>query len=64
LVKFILTKVTAILPRNPAKPPCLGHLGQHDMNRTNPVCVILPKVAKANSHRCLINICVDKMNNL
>ncbi len=43
-----LTKVTAILPRNPANPSCLGHLGQHDMNRTNPICVILPEVAKVN----------------
>ena len=41
-------------------PTCLGHLGQLDMNRNDPVCVILPKVAKANrvdiiamqSHTC------------
>ncbi len=75
-----LTKVIVILPRNSANPLCFGHLKQCDMNRTNPICVISPKAAKANRidltehlyrktaalryHRCLINICVDKMNNL
>jgi hypothetical protein len=43
-----LTKLTVILPRNSANPPCLGHLGLRDTNRTNPICVISPKVAKAN----------------
>ncbi len=27
---------------------CLGHLGWHDINRNDPICVALPKVAKAS----------------
>jgi hypothetical protein len=28
---------------------CLGHLGWHDMNMNDPICVVLPKVAKAST---------------
>ncbi len=27
---------------------CLGHLGRHDINRNDPIFVVLPKVAKAS----------------
>ncbi len=27
---------------------CLGHLGCSDINRNNPICVTMPKVAKAS----------------
>jgi len=28
---------------------CLGHLGQHDINRNDPISVASPKVAKAST---------------
>jgi hypothetical protein len=27
---------------------CLGHLGHSDINRNNPICVAMPKVAKVS----------------
>jgi hypothetical protein len=30
--------------------PCIGHLGQCDMNRNDPICVVLPEVAKASTN--------------
>jgi len=31
---------------------CLGHLGQHDRDRNNPICVVSPKVANASTVSC------------
>jgi len=28
---------------------CLGHLGRRNRNKSNPICVVLPKVAKAST---------------
>ncbi len=30
---------------------CLGHLEQRDINRNDPICVALPKMAKASKER-------------
>jgi hypothetical protein len=41
-------KKSAIPCRDSTTPTCLGHLGQHDTNRNNPISVASPKVGKAS----------------
>ncbi len=57
LAIFPLAKVSAITPKTVTRDSdtrqslltCLGHLGQHDINRNDPICVVPPKVAKASN---------------
>ncbi len=37
---------------------CLGHLGWYDTNRNDPICVTLPKVAKASTVTWLLRVTV------
>ncbi len=46
-------KMVATVTYNNHYCACLGHLGQ---NRNDPICVTLPKVAKASSVACTINM--------
>ncbi len=35
---------------------CLGHLGQHDINRNDPICVRPPKVTKASKEGDMMSL--------
>jgi len=50
---FTLVKFSAIIPAisqcDITLLTCLGHLGRCDINRNDPLCVEVPKVAKAST---------------
>jgi len=47
----LYAKIPAIMHRDIAFLTFLGFLGRSDINRNNPICVALPKVAKASTIR-------------
>ncbi len=47
----MVTPATAT--RNSHNCTWLGHLGQHDTNRDDPIYIVLPKVAKAKKESCV-----------
>ena len=42
-------KMPAAATRDSHYCACLDHLGGHDTNRNDPICVILPKLARAST---------------
>jgi len=50
----LYAKMPAILHHNIAFLTFLGFLGRSDINRNNPICVALPKVAKASTIRVAV----------
>ncbi len=66
--RSLLAKLSATATRDTHYCTCLGHLGQHNINRNDPICITSPKVAKASKEGDAISralsIDIERKNTL